>query len=414
MLANLPKNYLLALLLTLTPFTGQAELFKWVDEDGNPHYTDKLPAGKSGEKVTSGVSTSTYSTRPTSTAKPILRSYEKTVRKLHLPDTRYLWKSEAEVTQSQKIGIYHIGKGCTPRGAMKAPEVFIRHPHMFPEEALLSGRISKVIKELGYEAERTKINRLPGRLTQTGGLSLHSEIIAMDLNACAPGTRNDERLKTVEEISPHRFTRNRVQLEVRWLLLDNGDQDIIYQSITAGNYNGLKQYSTASSSVGSAVEDATSELFSSASFIAHLTADAETEDAGLADNLLSFLQTDEPQSIESAQGDQYRLQAHAAQAFSELNVLKIGVLQHYAMQGEWPHSLANIGYSELMFDGSEAIAHVSLQSDGSLIAELKELFGVGKHITLSPQITDGNFNMNRWHCSSNLEPLYLPQNCASQ
>jgi len=169
-------------LLALAAFDGQAQLYKWVDEKGKIHYSDKEPGEETSTKVIPRDQNSggQYQQASTTTARPVIRPYEKTARKLHLLDIRYLWKSESHVNETTKIGVYHTGKACTSRGAMNTPDIFVYHKSLFPSEADLTYRINKIINGLDYDSERTEKYRLLGRLKKTGGLSLHAEIVAMD------------------------------------------------------------------------------------------------------------------------------------------------------------------------------------------------------------------------------------------
>ncbi len=270
-------------LLALASFNGQAQLYKWVDEKGKIHYSDKEPGEETSTKVIRRDQNSGGQNQQASTtsARPVIRPYEKTARKLHLLDTRYLWKSESHVNETTKIGVFHSGKGCTSRGAMNTPDIFVYHKSLFPSESDLTYRINKIINGLDYDSERTEKYRLLGRLKKTGGLSLHAEIVAMDFNTCAPGIRKSERLKKIESISTHRFTKNRVKLQVNWQLRTNRDQDVVYEVTTAGNYNGWSQSTTSKTAIGNALESAVLALFSDQAFIARIL--VEEDGSGLDD-----------------------------------------------------------------------------------------------------------------------------------
>ena len=230
MVGKLSSCIPLLLALALAAPEARAELFKWIDEDGNVHYTDKVPSGEQGARIDTENDAGKTSFEQARSTRPVIRPYERTARRLHLLDSRYLWKKESEINQSSKIGIYHVGKGCASRGAINAPDVFIHHKSLFPSEANLARAINRVIIGLDYEAEHNEKYRLLSRLKKTGGLSLHAEVTAMNLKTCAPNIRSSERLVPVEEISPNRFTRNRVRLQVSWQLRDNRDQNIIYEA----------------------------------------------------------------------------------------------------------------------------------------------------------------------------------------
>ncbi|MDH3632563.1 MAG: pilin [Gammaproteobacteria bacterium] len=266
---NFPSIFLVLTIFALASLDSQAELFKWVDENGKIHYSDKKPDEKIDSKVIpkKNKSAGDYQQATSAALKPIIRPYEKTARKLHLLDTRYLWKKESEVNQTSKIGVYHTGKGCTTRGAINTPDVFVHHRSLFPDESRLAHQINKIINGLDYESEKTEKYRLLGRLKKTGGLSLHAEIIAMNLNTCAPNIRKSERLKPIDKISASRFTKNRVRLQVNWQLKTNRDQDVIYEAVTPGNYNGWNQSSSSSTAIKNALESAVLTLFSDRDFI---------------------------------------------------------------------------------------------------------------------------------------------------
>jgi hypothetical protein len=264
-----PGRFLVLVIFLLLPFASPAQLFKWVDENGKAHYSDKNPGEEIDSKIVPGNDQNGMRGQQTATAalKPVIRPYEKTSRKLHLLDTRYLWKKESEVNRTSKIGVYHSGKGCVSRGAINTPDVFVHHRALFPAESKLASHTSKIIKGMDYEAERTEKYRLLGRLKKTGGLSLHAEIISMDLNTCAPALRKSQRLGPMDKVSVHRFTKNRGWLEVNWQLRTNRDQDVIYEAITPGNFNGWNQSSSPQSAIINAMESAVLTLFSDRDFI---------------------------------------------------------------------------------------------------------------------------------------------------
>ncbi|MDH3761180.1 MAG: DUF4124 domain-containing protein [Gammaproteobacteria bacterium] len=283
MSAKISSAILVLITLTLTSLNGQAQLYKWVDENGKIHYSDKEPDKKADSKVIKQKqnNSSQFPNAATASTKPIIRPYEKTARKLHLLDTRYLWKSESHVNQTSKVGVFHSGKGCTSRGAMNTPDVFVYHKSLFPSEADLTHRINKIINGLDYDAERTEKYRLLGRLKKTGGLSLHAEIVDMDFKTCAPGIRKSERLKRMENISAHRFTKHRVKLQVNWQLRSNRDQDVIYEATTAGRFNGWSHSTSSKTAISNALESAVLTLFSEQDFIARIL--VEEDGSGIED-----------------------------------------------------------------------------------------------------------------------------------
>lgn len=405
-----PGGTLLLIVLALVSWNCQAQLYKWVDENGDVHFSDKAPEDKIKSSVVPGQPENQvqYPGSSKATARPIMRSYDKSVHRLLLPDARYLWKDDSRITQPVKIGIYHVGRACTTRGAIKAPDVFIRHNLLLPNEAELAFSIKRVIKGLDYEAEYADLSRLQNRLKNTGGLSLHAEITAMDFKACAPNISDSYRLKPVATIPAPRFTRSRVRLRVDWQLRGTLEQGILYQTATDGEYNGWSQSNSPHQAIGSALETAVFNLFSDQDFVALLT-DGNAGAAGQSSSS-SPARAEKKSSIT----DLLLRRSRGTQALVEINRLKVGSMQHYVAEGKWPGDMSLIGYRESMFYDSDTIASVSLKSDGSIVAELKRSFGDDKIISLKPEVKQGNAVRIHWYCTSNLDLPYLPHGCHNQ
>ncbi len=263
------KSYFLFLLLVLClPSPLRAELFKWVDENGKVHYSDKEPKKQVRSSVIPVKPEPTFTTQVHASAgEAIIRPYERSSRKLFLLDTKYIWRKYEQSRKSRKVGAYHVGKGCTSRGAIKVPDALITHKGFFPDEKNLAYTISKVVNSLDYSAERIDRYKLLKNLKKTGGLSLHSEVIDLDINSCAPSISTRERLKPISEISSGRFKKHRVNLTVRWQLKANRDQDVLYENTTTGYYNGWNVSTSAAEAFNSAIEDATLLLFSDRAFV---------------------------------------------------------------------------------------------------------------------------------------------------
>ncbi len=263
-------KYLAAVFIIFSITTSaHAELYKWVDEHGKVHYSDKAPnKDKQLKSKTIPLQhNKNVSPSPQVTGKPIIRPYERTSRPLHLLDTVYFWKKESESGKSIKLGAYHIGKACTSRGAIKTPEVFVHHSNLLPKEKALSQHAVKVINGLDYEANRTQRYELIKKLKRSGGLSLHSEIVELNLRTCAPNIRRSKTSLPLENISSYQFTKNRVYMKVKWQLKSDRDQTLVYETVTEGSYSGWNKNTPANQSVQLAMESAVLALFSDRQFI---------------------------------------------------------------------------------------------------------------------------------------------------
>ncbi len=191
---------------------------------------------------------------------------------VHLVESGYAWINDSRTGQPEKIGIYHVGKGCTTRGAIMAPEVFKRHKGLLPKHFTLGHQVIDVIEELGYEIKQTQRSVLKKNLKITGGIVMLAEITAMNLKTCAPKIYQTELLKPADSIASYKFSQNRVRLRVRWQLLDNSNQVVLYETETEGDFDGWKKPTRTGRSVGEAMQAATKNLFARQDFIDRLFA----------------------------------------------------------------------------------------------------------------------------------------------
>lgn len=263
---NFRTSQILFICLLICSPLSNAELFKWVDSNGKTHYSDKKPPDKITAESVPVQTTANQDYVDQNTTKVIIRPYEKTARKLLLLDTLYSWK-KAGTNRSKKIGVYHIGKGCSSRGSIKTPDVYINHKGFFPKESSLAKRIKKVINSLDYESEYSSKYDLLKKLKRTGGLSLHSEIVDISFNTCAPNTPLRDRLKPINKISAYQFNKHRINLTVHWQLKSERGQTVVYDTTTEGSFNGWNSTNSAKDAISNAVESAAIKLFSDKDFI---------------------------------------------------------------------------------------------------------------------------------------------------
>jgi len=129
---------LVSLLAVITTPTW-AELYKWVDDDGNVHYSDELPS--TAKQTTTIIDDTANESRLSTAGTPLIKPYDRNVAKLLLLDTEYLWKQPSHKGKSVKLGVFSTGTGCTSVGAIKSHEIASRHASLFPDEYRLTFRI---------------------------------------------------------------------------------------------------------------------------------------------------------------------------------------------------------------------------------------------------------------------------------
>ena len=400
-MSNLFSYMLCSLSLIVFSEISNAELYKWVDDDGNTHYSDKVPEKNTNSEAIPVTINTPSSQRPAS-GKVILKPYEKAAKKLHILDTTYLWKKESYKAKTVKLGVYNTGRGCTSRGAINTPDVFIHHEDLLPNETAMAYRIRKTINGLDYDSERTGKRELIPRLKKTNGLSLRSEMVQMDFSTCAPRVSQKNQLTRISKLPINKFSKHRLKLQILWTLKSNRDQDLIYQTTTEGHYNGWQKSGSSRKAVENAIESSVLKLFSDQSFVDKIL----LNDSSITTEIPAQ-ETETPVPPVNTEID-YVMRALTGQAFYELSPLKIYLIQFYQMQNEWPGSLQDMQLSERMYAGSKTISHVSFEPDGSIAAELTEVFGANKTMTIYPVQDSLDTGWVRWNCSTNLPFSALP------
>ncbi len=262
---------LLALLLALSPV--HAELYKWVDANGKVHYSDKKPEDRKAKTKAKRleVQTRRRDERQTSSGRnAIIRPADREPRKLLVTEAAYDWEKRPGKGKQRKIGRYASGTACTSRGPIRLPEVYLHHKSFFPSERAISETVSRVIDSLDYDADPVNRYRLIQQLKKTGGLSLHPEIVDLDLTACARSSYRSSRVPNPRDLPAGDFNRNRARITLRWKLKDDRDQRLVSEITTRGQYSNPKSGDNVARVITRAIEAATAELLSKPEFVRHL------------------------------------------------------------------------------------------------------------------------------------------------
>ena len=95
-------NLLIFLFVFDTP--TQAEFYNWVDDDGKIHYSDEPPSN--AKQITTIIDNTATESKLSPTDTPLIKPYDKYVKKLLLLDTEYLWKNHR--TKANQSGLAYL------------------------------------------------------------------------------------------------------------------------------------------------------------------------------------------------------------------------------------------------------------------------------------------------------------------
>ncbi|MDJ0834282.1 MAG: DUF4124 domain-containing protein [Gammaproteobacteria bacterium] len=408
-----------------------AELYKWVDEQGNTHYSDKNPATDNLTTITPTTTTPDRSFNKATENNAIILPDGKPSRPLIITDVEYHWRKAPQTNQSTKLGVYYIGTHCSPRGAITSPEVYSYHSRLFPSESSIRLSLLRAIENLGYAADFTTDLFLQQKLAQANGLYLKAVIMDMYLESCA-AMRDSQRYLSAKQLRPSFFLKNRVQLSVSWQLFDHPGKAPLFETQTTGYYDNWKSNANAARVIERAFATATINLFSDASFIQQvlkvpepqLTATPKPapssarpptrQEPGLLSRVFSYFSSDSDSSISETMTDNFAQKAKLSNVLVEITTVKMGATEYYLQHNKWPIK-EEIGLQDAMFKNHKLISALVIRYDGTIEVRLKDdEFGPGRKLLLSPNTKafENNNSLNLdWQCYTNLQPAQNPGSC---
>lgn len=424
---NFLKSLFYCLFYIILLFNGknslaQAELYKWVDDQGKTHYSDRNPKEHEHSTISTTASPSQQAFDRNTKLKPIILPYGKVSRKLLLSEGLYRWKQPAG--GKQKLGVYYLGRFCTSRGAIYAADVYSDHPRFLPSENAIPKTLKKAIVNLGYDVHSTLLYDLDDRMEQLKGLYLKAEIVKLDLHSCAP-IYSLMRTISPKKIPWSNFTKNRVSVSIQWQLISSPEQAPLFKTTTQGYFDNWDNNKKADQTIKQAIVIASNNLFADQQFIDLIT----TDPAKKADKLIpanpgtekrSWWQSFAPDTrnpISDLIGKQFVMRAKVSSVLAETSMLKVSSVNYFMTNNDWPRITQDIGLSDRVFENHEFISGMKLNYDGTFTLHLREdVFGPSRVLRMTPD-TDSyrekrSLQIN-WDCSSNLPQEILPEMCVS-
>lgn len=275
----------------------QAKVYRWVDEQGKVHYTDKPPK-KLKEKlkvVNIKQKKSTISTRL-----PHVESLSP-IKNLTLEKTKTVLLERVSIDLLDDTKAENsIGKTYTYTRNAKLKAEKLRQSDKapsYPFSCKLEGNLT--LNNAGYIIKQSEFNkpfqdvfekygyRVAGektfsrQQTSSNDLSLAAEIKDIRLSHC--GSRSSPDLRT--------FTQNSTYLKIEWTVFDNLARQVVFNTTTEGLEDSLKKparFNGATVSLGLAFRQA----------VEHLLAKQEFVDLLLAKSTLKTSHLDEGKSLE--------------------------------------------------------------------------------------------------------------------
>jgi len=261
--------------------TAQAQVYRYVDENGEVHFTDKPPEEAKAESVAIKKKKETPGTQLPNVAKlqPIKNGdsgsiktvllekleieYEgdgKTIGKLY-KYTSSASSRASKLRQNDKSPAYPFP--CQPAGNLT-----LNNARYVVDKVDFSESFNDVFEENGYAVAEKKTFTM--EQSSAVDLSLAATITDVRLTYC--GIRNSSNLDT--------FTQNSTYLKINWAVFDNLARKVVFKTTTEGGEYSIKKparYRGAAVSASIAFRQAAKNLLANPEFVATLQASASLD-----------------------------------------------------------------------------------------------------------------------------------------
>ncbi len=267
---------------------AQAQVYRYVDENGEVHFTDKPPKQDAVEtevvtikrqKAISGIQLPTVANlvpiknKNSGSSKTVLLEQlkvdyegdEKAIGKAY----KYTGAAANRASQLRQ----NDDSPAYPFPCLADRDLTLRNAEYIVSKVDFSEPFYEVFEENGYEVVTQKTFAL--EQSSANDLSLAAVITDVRLSHC--GKRNADALRS--------FTQNSTYLQIDWTVFDNLVRKVVFETITEGGEYGFKKparYSGATVSASLAFRQATEHLLANPEFVEILQS-SKTLDAGYSD-----------------------------------------------------------------------------------------------------------------------------------
>lgn len=266
---RLITKILILLMVVILPVTSLAGIYKWVDEKGKIHYTDKPPSTQQGK--TQGIDVKL----PTTVTKGLLG----TMVAPRLKSIKYVGENAARRVRLEKLVI--------DLEADNGGSVIIGHEHTGPAckrsnggftwsqgRSQIEGKsfravFSQELEDNNYQVEDSSEQLFAEQKIQSAELSIAGVITNMEVNRC---NHQPARYKTTEK----RKQQVSSYVKIKWSVFDILDRKVIYEVVTEGSDADLYEADTGNGpkvSRANSFKNAVRNLLADKSFVALLRND---------------------------------------------------------------------------------------------------------------------------------------------
>ena len=269
-------------LMLLAAQPALAQLYKWTDENGKVHFSDKPPPEKKGEAKVVDIKkkktvSSSQSFPRVALLEPIPNDTAAETRTVLLEHVSMDYQGEAEnaLGKTYKYTRDAERKARKLRQSDKAPKtpfpcvaqgnLTLNNARYIAKNTDFIQHFEEAFEENGYSVAGSKTFAME----QSSGNDLSLAAVITDVRLSHCGSRTAPDLRT--------FTQNATYLKIEWKVFDNLARKVVFEAVTEGVEDSFKKsarFNGAAISAGLAFRRATENLLAQPEFVALLTSNA--------------------------------------------------------------------------------------------------------------------------------------------
>lgn len=384
-------------------------IYKWTDENGNVHYSDKKPSNNAKEEnVNIGMM-------------PDSQVVEEKIPKKYKGSYLGDWLSVAEPSyklldkngRKTKNLYFYFGGDCISPTFLSFNEFTSNYASILDSTEFLQRQAVNQFRHYLFDVLHSAENDRPMYKNKKRH-DLYVEVVGLRINACSRKTSQQSQFGSLNNFNVYSFYKSNAWVKMKWTLIDQKTKAEIFTAYSEGAANNITSVNrtlalTYRDAFGkSVVNFLTNEVFLSYIGDNQPVSHVEKRQA------LPAVTATEPGFLGQAANSMqlgYLKTASFGQAFSLVVPLKTIITSYYLTNDVWPISFRDVSMEEGSLRERDLIKHVSLRGDGVIHVELDDdKFGVGHYFQLVPRVSMNRMRLT-WDCVTTLDQTYGVSAC---
>ena len=393
-----------------------AELYKWKDEKGVTHFSEKKPDNINSVEALALEQGKVFNDVVQLAA--MVKPDDLANRHIVVLQSDSFWNLS---NLEKKTTSYYFGGDCVSPSTTSFQAMKDNHSQFLKQEKFIIDTIKKEIRRFNYSSSVSRKQPLKRNLARhEAPVVLRVSLADFEFHACVTNLkRRYNRYKKTHtgdepfEYSPGDFDRRRARLSLSWQLEDGDTGEKIFSGMTSGSANHWDRdvHKYRLKTIRDAVKSATANLLADEAFVKLVTSINDK----VALQPKAFPKRSKPgffQSLSDAFSSKAKRRSSFARVLGDTSILKTSISEFYANQGEWPKTLNDLGFSKVDVIDHEYVSDVEIDYDGAIVLELAAgQFEDNAMLSLRPKVSMGGAKIS-WKCLTNLDDSYYADYCS--